>query len=179
MFVGPGYTYLALPSCKSTSTRKWLIERHGARQVGGVHDIGDIPEGSLVWTVVRHPVEWFKALWRRIHQGANRDYLSAYTAFPKRPEDFLRWLMEGDMPPRYHVYTRHSVLLGDARIDMLFKWEHVPEVLTKLPFVHEVVGFAHWNRNTARVPKFTLSPGTVDTLLSWAKDDLLLWERAL
>ena len=187
------YIFLSVPHTKSTSTRKWLERYYDARQIGRPHDTGTASDrdGYFTWTIVREPCDRAAALWRKIHRKHDRPPVEKWMtdkghAFPQSFRDFAEILASGDMNefPNHQLRPQAELLRGIS-LDMTFKFESVPDELTRLPFaLNEIGKFPHLTKNGLMQEEtadklFCEDPHCESLVEAWSPSDFRLWDRAL
>ena len=145
------WVYVRVPKTGSTSISHWLRAHHGAKTLDWEHS-RDVPSGAYAFTVVREPVERALSMWDHVmlrfreHWPGIEGYVGgeAFSDFAKflgegRWRGYLEpWRPEGVL--MNHLFMGQGEFLAGLELDLVLHWEELPECLTRLPWVGEVVG---------------------------------------
>lgn len=173
------FCFVSVPRTKSSSTRKWLVEHHGGKQVNELHDarVLDDTQGYFYFAGIRDPIARAWSTWRH-ERRTDHFWYSSFVEFCRRYGEVVR-----DDPKLWVMLAPQAAYLSPVyhRLDRIFRWEEIPHAYVELPFVEsvdEIRLFPHRGvlhdglaNQMPKPPK-----DVVESLHYWLKLDFTLWE---
>jgi len=165
------FVFIEIPRTASRAMGKSLKSVAGSEQQQLPHHTMDIPKDCtdyFTFACVRNPYsrEVSHYLYRRRKRNNNMNKFASNWSF----EEYIDWSTDLKKPPHFHDYPQNTHLKG-KRIDLILKFEKLPEDFYKLPFITPNISFHRLNENPPVIWQNFYSEQVAMKVYEWSKND--------